>query len=301
MKEFNDGISTIDCHYIRPQFAAAFLLCENGRGIFVENNTAHSLPHLLRELELQKLSAENVDYLIVTHAHLDHAGGTSALLAHCKNAKVIGHPKAIKTLANPERLVQSAKKVYGEKAFKDLYGDLQAIPQSQLESVNDGHTLKWQNRTFTFFYTLGHASHHLCIFDSKSRGVFTGDSFGLCYPELQKDSVFCLPSTSPIDYDPTEAIASVQKVISFQPKKLFLTHFGEVIHIAAAQKSLIENLSFHEAQYQWALNHLHLEDKLSSAIEERLKTFYLKNWEFLKMDLKLNAQGIAFAAQKRKL
>jgi glyoxylase-like metal-dependent hydrolase (beta-lactamase superfamily II) len=292
------SVITIDCHYLKPSFAAAFLLVENGRAIFVENNTAHAVPTLLKALENHGIAPDNVDYLIVTHAHLDHAGGTSALLSYCKNAKVLAHPKAAKTLANPERLIQSAKKVYGEKPFKNLYGEINPITKEKIHSVQDGETLNWQTRTLTFFDTLGHASHHVCIYDSKSQGIFTGDAFGLCYPDLQKNGLFILPSTSPIDYDPIEAKKSVEKICSFNPKRLFLTHFGEVDQVIEAKKELLRNLDIHEAQLHWAKNNLKLGNELSHKIELRLKEIYSSFSDYLKLDLELNAQGIAFAAKR---
>lgn len=294
----DSSVITIDCHYLRPKFAAAFLIIENDRAIFIENNTVNATPLLLAALGNHYVKPENVDYLIVTHAHLDHAGGTSELLKYCPNAKVLAHPKAARTLANPERLIQSAKKVYGEEHFFKLYGEINSIPNEKIHSVKDGESLTWQNRTFTFFYTLGHASHHVCIYDSKSEGVFTGDAFGLCYPELQGNGLFILPSTSPIDYDPLDAKMSVEKICSYNPKKLFLTHFGETTEVAEAKKQLLRNLDLHEEQLQWAKANLALGDQLSIKIEQRLKALYSENSEFLKLDIELNAQGIAIAAKR---
>jgi len=298
--ETEQSIFTIDCHYLRPSFAAAFLLVENGRAIFIENNTTHALPFLMKALENLGIAAENVDYLIVTHAHLDHSGGTSALIGRCPNARIIAHPKAAKTLADPEKLIQSAKRVYGEEQFNKLYGVINPIPLSKIHLLQDGETLNWQNRILTFFYTLGHASHHVCIHDSKSEGVFTGDAFGLFYPDLQTQGLFILPSTSPIDYDPVEAKKSVEKICSFKPRRLFLTHYGEVEKVTEAKNELLKNLDIHEAQYHWAKENFHFGDKLSRIVEDRLKKIYSSYVEFLKLDLELNAQGIAFAAQRGK-
>ncbi|MBM4303237.1 MAG: MBL fold metallo-hydrolase [Deltaproteobacteria bacterium] len=294
----DNSVITIDCHYLKPRFAAAFLLIENGRAIFIENNTSHALPHLLNSLDSQKIARENVDYLIVTHAHLDHAGGTSTLLQHCPNARVLAHPKAAKTLSNPDRLIQSARKVYGDETFTKLYGEVAPIPQSKIRAVQDGEILNWGTRALNFFYTLGHASHHVCIYDSKSAGVFTGDAFGLCYPDLQARGLFIFPSTSPIDYDPVEAKNSVKKILSFHPKRLFLTHFGEVSDVAGAYTNFVNNLDIHEAQFRWAKEHLELGPKLASQIQENLKKTYGFHQDYLSLDIELNAKGIAYTAAK---
>jgi glyoxylase-like metal-dependent hydrolase (beta-lactamase superfamily II) len=292
------SVFTIDCHYLRPRFAAAFLVVEQGRAAFIDNNTSLALPYLLEALKAQNLKPEAVDYLIVTHAHLDHAGGTSALLNICKNAQVLAHPKAARTLIHPERLIQSAKKVYGEDKFHALYGEISPIPESRVRAVQNGETIAFGERTLSFVYTLGHASHHVCVHDSKSQGVFTGDSFGLCYPEIQNQGLLILPSTSPIDYDPVQAKKSVDQICSLKPKRLFLTHFGEVAEVSKAKDVLLENLDVHEKLFFWAKDHLDLGPELSQQIEKKLKSLYFDYADFLKLDLELNAQGIAFAASK---
>lgn len=274
-------------------------MIENGRAAFIENNTSHAIPYLLKALKENQLAPEAVDYIIVTHAHLDHAGGTSALLHHCKNATVLAHPKAARTLINPEKLIQSAIKVYGEEAFKDLYGNISPIPDSNVRSIQDGEILNWGNRTLTFFHTLGHATHHMCVYDSKSQGVFTGDTFGLRYPDLQSQGLFIIPSTSPIDYDPVEAKKSVDRILAFHPKRLFLTHYGEVDNIANAKVQILKNLDIHENIFKWAQENLDLGENLVTHIEHQLKTAYQPFENELELDLRLNAQGIAFAARKQ--
>lgn len=298
MTNQSSSVVTIDCHYLKPKFAAAFLLIHKGRATFIENNTTHAVPHILNALEKYEIQPEKVDYLIVTHAHLDHAGGTSALLDQFKNAKVVAHPKAAKTLCSPERLIQSAKKVYGSGPFEKLYGEIKPLPETRVLRVNDGESLTWGERKFSFIYTLGHASHHICVHDSATEGVFTGDAFGLYYPEIQGKDLFILPSTSPIDYDPIEAKKSVEAILNLHPKTLFLTHFGEVSRVQEAKNELLKNLDIHEALYHWAKANLQLGDELSKVVENRLKNTYSNRAQFLKLDLELNAQGIAFAARK---
>ncbi|MFM8316655.1 MAG: MBL fold metallo-hydrolase [Deltaproteobacteria bacterium] len=297
-KSVVNDIQTIDCHYLRPRFAAAYLMIEKDRASFIENNTSHAIPYLLEALKQNHLSPESVDYIIVTHAHLDHAGGTSALLQHCKSATVLAHPKAARTLMHPEKLIQSAKRVYGDEAFEKLYGNITPIPEAKVRSVQDGETFKWGNRILTFFYTLGHATHHMCLYDSKSQGVFTGDTFGLRYPDLQSQGLFIIPSTSPIDYDPDEAKKSIDKILTFNPTRLFLTHFGEVDDIANAKIQILKNLDVHESLFKWAQRNLALGENLVPHIEQQLKKAFQVFEKELELDLKLNAQGIAFGARK---
>ncbi|EJP18291.1 metallo-beta-lactamase domain protein [Leptospira interrogans str. FPW2026] len=104
-KEVFPGLYTIDCDYISPGIACAYLIVENGEAAFVENNTNHSIPILLEELQKVGRKPEDVKYIIITHVHLDHAGGTGLLAKYCPNATILAHPKAAKHLINPERLI----------------------------------------------------------------------------------------------------------------------------------------------------------------------------------------------------
>ncbi|MBY0370332.1 MBL fold metallo-hydrolase, partial [bacterium] len=116
------SLDTIDCGYCFDDFAASFLLVEGNRAAFVETNTAHAVPRFLEALRKRGLGPEAVDYIVVTHVHLDHAGGTAALAAACPQARVLAHPRAARHLKDPSKLVASAKAVYGEERFSELYG-----------------------------------------------------------------------------------------------------------------------------------------------------------------------------------
>jgi len=285
--------------------ACAYLLVEGNEATFIENNTTHALPHLLTALQSTGLTPEQVRYLMVTHVHLDHAGGTSALLRLCPNATVLAHPRASQHLIDPTKLIASAEAVYGTKQFKDLYGEITAIPENRVRSLNDNESVGWGNRELVALYTKGHANHHLCVWDSKTHSLFTGDAFGLAYPELQTHGLFLFPSTSPTQFLPQEAIASVNRLVALNPKKLFLTHFGMVDDIPKAQSQMLNELNFSEQ--------LALEAKASGGGFDNIQTFcypkienHLKKraldlglgpWEslrpLLELDMKLNAAGLA--------
>ena len=115
---------TIDCDYVLPQVACAYLRIQGDEAAFIETNTTHAVPKLLSTLAAEGMKPEQVRYVIITHVHLDHAGGTSALLAACPNATVLAHPRAARHLVDPEKLVASARAVYGEAKFDALYGKI---------------------------------------------------------------------------------------------------------------------------------------------------------------------------------
>ena len=221
------GVSVIDSNYVAPESAACFLIQENSKAVFIENNTnfAHSI--LMQKLEENNIKPEDVEYIIVTHSHLDHAGGTTYLMQKCKNAKLVAHPKAAHLLKNPTKLIAGAKQIYGEDKYIELYGkDVLAAPEDRVYVPEDGETLKFYDREFKFIYTKGHSTDHFCIYDSKSNGVFTGDSFGVSYPEMRTDKPFIFPTTAPMDFDPEEAIISMNKIVGTGASRIYLTHFG---------------------------------------------------------------------------
>jgi glyoxylase-like metal-dependent hydrolase (beta-lactamase superfamily II) len=304
--------TTIDCNYLAPQFAAAYLIAESDRALFVENNTAHATPFLLQALKETGLKPEQVEYLIVTHIHLDHAGGTSKLLQACPNAKVLAHPRAAPHLIDPTKLITSARHVYGDANFDRLYGEILPIDSARVRIMQDQEVLPFGSRSLKFIYTRGHANHHFCIFDSESEGIFTGDSFGLAYPALQKSGLFIFPSTSPTDFDPNEARLSIQKILDSGAKRAFLTHYGSIGDLKGAADQLRMHLDFSEKLLESAIQSSEPDAALDEFCQKQIYSYFqtlLSNqglatpevWDLIKMDLELNAAGIAHIARKRRL
>lgn len=304
-------VHTIDCHYLgAPGVAAAYLMIEGERASFVENNTALAVPRLLEALEAAGRTPEQVEYVFVTHVHLDHAGGSSALMEACPNAVLMAHPRAVRHLVDPSKLVASAKQVYGEERFRALYGEIHPIPEHRVKAVEDGTRIVWGSRTLEFFHTRGHANHHLCIEDSKTRGIFTGDAFGLAYPALQEKGTFAFPSTSPTDFIPEAATAVVAQIAGRKPERVFPTHFGEHTDVNEIARQLASDIAFSAALMEEARG-TSLEgealdrfcrERLQRRFEERLSSRGIEAtaevWQLLELDLDLNAQGIAWAAMK---
>ncbi len=314
--KFSDP-TLIDCHYIYPQFAGAYLVTDLDRAFFVDNNTSHAVPFLLKELNRQGMDPSQVEYLIITHVHLDHAGGSSALLEACPQAKILAHPKAAQHIIDPSKLIRSARQVYGDKHFEALYGKIKPIPTERVRVISDGEEIQFGTRCLRFFYTRGHANHHLCIMDSGdsgSGGVFTGDAFGVAYPALQRNGLLIFPSTSPTDFDPVEANISLQKIVDSGAKRAFLTHFGEITAIQEAAQQMLRHLEFHEELLNRAIQgSIQPGESLESFCLQEV-TQYFKNvlekqglasdsdaWKILTPDIQLNAAGIAWVAKKRLL
>ncbi len=298
-------ILTIDCQYVMPQVACAYLIVDRSRAIFVENNTSHAVPLLIEALKREGMSPEAVDYAIITHVHLDHAGGSGLLLQYCPNAILLCHPKAAKHVMDPGRLIASARQVYGE-SFDSLYGEILPVPESRIRIPQDGEEISWQSRKFQFLYTRGHANHHFCIYDSGSNGIFTGDSFGIAYPALSEDQSFIFPTTTPTDFDPEEALSSLEKILETGADTAYLTHFGGVGDLKSRKKDLEEALLYFWSLCKEVESSDILNENLQGFFEERIRSYLYQAAEskgvvldptkkkILEFDVILNAQGLTY-------
>lgn len=305
-------IETIDCEYTQPRFAAAYLLVHEGRAAFVDNNTVHAVPKMLDALRAHGLSTESVDYIIITHVHLDHAGGSSAIMKACPGAILIAHPRAAPHVIDPSKLVGSAEAVYGKDRFHELYGVIEPIPAHRVKAMEDGDTLSFAGRTLRFLHTRGHANHHFVIHDAEEGVVFTGDAFGLAYPDLGTKGPFAFPSTSPTDFDGPLAREAVERIVETGAHTAYLTHFGGVHDLPEVGRQLKLSLQVAEdlmlEAYRSDIPDEGLEARIKPGLHkhfsERLQIHGLEETESVRqlvgLDLELNAQGLAFVAQKKR-
>jgi glyoxylase-like metal-dependent hydrolase (beta-lactamase superfamily II) len=305
---------TIDCHYLgRPRLAASYLMVDGEQAAFIDNNTARARPHLEAALAATGLRPEQVTYLVITHVHLDHAAGTAALAAACPQATILAHPRAAPHLVDPSRLVASATNVYGEKAFAELYGVVDPVPAERVQTVEDDETLRFGSREWRFLHTRGHANHHLCLVDHTADAVIAGDAFGLQYPALQDEGTFAFPSTSPTDFDADLARASVERILAVGASRVFVSHFGQVARVQETADQLLRHLDFAGTLVDEAVAADVPDDGIEGWVAPRYRAYVRgvldghgalaarpETWSLLEMDLALNAQGIAFAAQRRR-
>jgi glyoxylase-like metal-dependent hydrolase (beta-lactamase superfamily II) len=227
--ELGDGIMAIDTVHLRPLFDASHLIREGGRAAFVDTGANSSVSLLLEALEICDVDRADVEYVFLTHVHLDHAGGAGLLMQALPNAKAVLHPRGAPHMIDPARLIRGAQAVYGEKKFAAEYGDIVPIPESRIIVVDDEQEVSLNGRAMQCIYTEGHARHHYVLSDPQSRGVFTGDSFGLSYRELDTaNGEFIYPTTTPIHFDPPEAHIAIDRIMDLDPAQLFLTHYSRV-------------------------------------------------------------------------
>jgi len=296
------GIHTIDTAFQRDHFDAAYLLVEEGRGAFIDCGTNHAVPHLLSALAQAELAPEDVDFLIVTHVHLDHAGGAGLLMQHLPHATLVAHPRAAPHLIDPARLIAGATAVYGEEEMQRSYGAIQAVPAARVRVVEDGETVVLAGRPLQCIDTPGHARHHHCLWDARSRCWFTGDTFGLSYRELDgPHGPFILPTTTPVQFEPAALKASIARMVAYEPVGMYLTHYGRVGDVPRLAQALYEQIDAMVAIADGcdgrADRHRCLTAGLTALYLERAHAMQVPLADedvarILAMDIELNAQGL---------
>ncbi|MEA5445039.1 MBL fold metallo-hydrolase [Gammaproteobacteria bacterium AB-CW1] len=302
LTRFPHGITAIDTDYHRPRFDASHLIVDQGRAAYVDTGTSHSVPSLLAALDEFRLDREAVDYVLLTHVHLDHAGGAGELMRHLPNAVCVVHPRGARHMVDPGKLIAGTKAVYGEAMFNQLYGEIPPIPAERVRESQDGMTLTLGERHLTLLHTPGHAKHHYCIFDDRPHAVFTGDTFGVSYRELDTDQgEFILPTTTPVHFDPEAMHASIDRIMGLEPNACFLTHYSRVTDLDRHAETLHAEIDAFVAiarEHQQSDNRV---DEIEAALidhqAERLARHGIsepeqKAGDILGMDLKLDAQGL---------
>jgi len=239
-----DGVYAIDTAFHRDRFDAAWLVVEDGRAAFIDTGTALAVPRLLAALAALGLAVDAVDHVIPTHVHLDHAGGVGTLLQSLPRAQVRAHPRAVRHLVDPAALWQGALAVYGEAQMQADYGVLVGVPAGRISATRDGEEIRLAGRVLAVAHTPGHARHHHCLWDARSRGWFTGDTFGIAYPELTVDGrPFLFPTSTPVQFEPGPLQASIARMLAAAPTQMYLTHFGRIGDVPAAGARLLALLA----------------------------------------------------------
>lgn len=298
----NDGIVAIDTEYVRPLQDASHLIVEAGRGAFVDTGTNDSVPLLLDTLAQQDLDIGDVDYVFLTHIHLDHAGGAGLLMQHLPNARCVVHPRGAPHMVSPERLIAGTIGVYGEAKTNEMYGDIVPIDEARVVVADDEAWFDLAGRELQTLHTEGHARHHYVLNDPTSSGVFTGDSFGISYRELDTPrGEFIYPTTTPASFDPAEAHKAVDRIMALEPRQLYLTHYSRVRDLDRLAANMHACL---DAFQELALANKDAPDRgerIEAGMEDYLVQRALEHgfagdrqalYSILEVDIVLNAQGL---------
>ncbi len=308
--KLDGGIVAIDTEFMRPIQDASHLIIEGGRAAFVDTGTNDSVPLLIAALQQQDLDVADVDFVFLTHVHLDHAGGAGLLMQTLPNARCVIHPRGVRHMVDPAKLIAGTEAVYGVERTRELYGVIQPIDESRVVVADDNQWIELNGREMQALFTEGHARHHYCLHDPASRGVFTGDSFGVSYREL--DTVageFIFPTSTPASFDPAEAHKSVDRIMACNPERLYLTHYSRVTELDRLATDMHAGI---DAYVDIALEHKESNGPLPAMqaamydyLSRRLIAHGYQGDEnamrsVLEIDVMLNAQGLMSWLQRQK-
>ena len=271
VEPLDEGLWAIDTGFHRDRFDAAYLVAEGGRAAFIDTGTAFAVPRLLAALDALGVPRAAVDLVIATHVHLDHAGGVGQLMQALPGAQLVVHPRGARHMIDPTALWQGALAVYGAAQMARAYGTLLPVPAERVRITADGETIALGGRALVFLHTPGHALHHHCIWDARSQGWFTGDNFGMAYPEFNVGGrAFIFPTTTPVQFDPEAMRASIARLMATAPRQMYLTHYSRITGVADCAARLERMI---ESTVAAALAHRDAPDRLQ-AITASLMTLY---------------------------
>jgi glyoxylase-like metal-dependent hydrolase (beta-lactamase superfamily II) len=290
----------VDALYIQPQVASIYLLRQGAEVAIIETGTFHSLANLLATMAQLGIHDDQVKYVIPTHVHLDHAGGAGAMLHQFKQARLIVHPLGARHMIDPSKLVEGTIGVYGKERFEALYGRIEPIAAERVIVAEDSASYSLEDRELIFIDTPGHARHHFCIYDECSNGMFTGDTFGISYAPMKRLPRGLIPTTPPTQFDPPALRQSIDRIMSFAPARLYLTHYGEFDNPGAQLQSFrrwIDDYVALSQQFDFSA------DTDAAALESELLQLVMTNLgadadesirRVISHDITLNAQGLAY-------
>ncbi len=309
---YDHGIYAVDSGYIRPQLTAIHLIVEHGQVAVVDTANNAALPRVLAALQALDLTPASVAYVVLTHVHLDHAGGAGAMMQAFPEARLVVHPRGAPHMADPTKLFAAVQAVYGAAEAERLYGTLLPVPADRILAADDGYSFDLASRTLTCLETPGHARHHLCLLDPRGDCLFTGDIFGLSFRELDVDGrPSVIPTTTPTQFDPAAMHASVDRILACRPEALYLTHFSRVTDLPRLGDDLHRLIEAHIAVAErerdagpergarilnglWALMD-------AEAARQGWRLDAEQRREVLGMDIELNAQGLDYWLDQRPL
>jgi glyoxylase-like metal-dependent hydrolase (beta-lactamase superfamily II) len=301
--DYGHGISAVDSVYDRKEQTAIHLLIEGGRAAIIDTGTSNAVPHVMAALEARGVAAAQVDYVILTHVHLDHAGGAGQLMARFPNARLTVHPRGARHVIDPSRLLAATVAIYGEEETRRIYGEVLPVPRERVIETPEGATLRLAGRELLFLDTPGHARHHVVVRDARTGHLFAGDTFGISYRELDQDGrQFSFPTTSPSQFEPGRLQRSIDRMLSLVPEAVYVTHFGKLTNLKALAADLHRLIDAHAALGE---RHRRAGAERKRLLTEGVRSLVLdesarhgwrlpreKVLEIFALDIELNAQGI---------
>jgi glyoxylase-like metal-dependent hydrolase (beta-lactamase superfamily II) len=237
--DLGHGVFQIDTRMAGYQGITAGYLIRGSRPCLVETGTAPSAPVVRAALSDLGVHAADLASVVVTHIHLDHAGGAGDIAAMYPAAEIVVHQRGARHLADPSRLMASARAVYGD-ALDRLFGELRPVPAPRIRALDDtGSVDLGDGRELSSHYSPGHAKHHVGLLDSLSGDLYVGDAAGVYIPETGD----LRPATPPPDFDLETALSSLRTFSALAPSRLLFSHYGPVSDVPATLERSAEELN----------------------------------------------------------
>lgn len=304
-----DGVLAIDAGYGREGLAAIHVVIHRGHAAIVDAGTTASVPRVLAALKAAAIDPASVDWLVLTHIHLDHASGAGLLMQSLPNAKVLVHPRGVRHLADPTRLWSANAEVYGSERVLELYGEPVPIPLERIVAAEEGLRIQLGERAFRVLDTPGHTRHHIALWDEQAHSCFVGDTFGVSYRQLDRDGrCFVFPSTMPSEFDPDALHDSIDRIVALRPEAIYLGHYSRVTgvdRIAADLHRLIEaQVAVARAARGYGIKrHVEILAGLEQIVRDEVERQGApiaddEVLELLRTDLDMNAQGLGMWLDK---
>jgi glyoxylase-like metal-dependent hydrolase (beta-lactamase superfamily II) len=236
-------ISALDANWAgRPQSIAAALIESDGHRALIDPGPGSTLENIRAGLSRRGLSANDLDAVLLTHIHMDHAGASGSLVRENPRLRVYVHSVGAPHMIDPAKLMASARRLWPD-TLDTLFGDMLPVPRENLRVLEGGETLQLGSARLAVLYTPGHASHHVTYFDDSNGIAFTGDTVGVRI----ENGPYILPAAPPPDIDLGIWDESFRKILELRPARLFLTHYG-------FSENPAEHISvFRERLHRWFL------------------------------------------------
>src|SRR6266545_4541013 len=262
-----DGVIGVDTHMGGvPEITAGYLL-PGERPALIETGPARVAGVVADGVAEAGLAPEDLGWIVLSHIHLDHAGGVGDLVRTFPNATVVVHPFGARHLVDPARLLASSARVYGE-LMDTVYGGLTPVEAARIRAVDDGAVIDLGGRRLELIHAPGHARHHIAVFEPDAGVLFAGDAVGVLLPGNQ----VLRPATPPPDFDRELAVRSLRRFAERRPAHLVLTHFGPITppveRLAEAEERLLRWCETAEAV---AREHGPEVDHIEAALAERFE------------------------------
>jgi glyoxylase-like metal-dependent hydrolase (beta-lactamase superfamily II) len=235
-------ITVFDTHWVgHPKSIAAALLESENHLAIIDPGPESTLATLREQLRVHGVSIGDLDAILLTHIHLDHAGATGALVRENPALAVYVHASGARHMVDPAKLLASARRLWGDE-LPILFGETLPVPPENLQIMEGTQTLTLGSRKLEVVYTPGHAGHHVSYFDDAAEVAFVGDTAGIRID----NGPYILPATPPPDIDLSLWDQSFATILARRPARLFLTHYGYADNPAA------HIAEFRERLHHWA-------------------------------------------------